>query len=136
MKALIIAVLLAALAVEASESRIQTSLKNGHDNGGGYWLTAPVLKVGIGNGNPSVTLRTCNGDYSYTVNSKNNSQILNLLTQAVVNNLSVQVYVNTDCYNNNYISSAYILNSCTPPPPPPPPPPQAGKDTDPNNPPE
>ncbi len=104
----------------------------------GYWLTAPILKVGVGNSNPSVTLRTASGDYTYTVCSKNNNQILNLATQAVAYNLYVQVYVNDDyynCYNSNpYISALYVISANPPVPPPPPPPSPAS--ADPENPPE
>lgn len=125
----------AAYGVEPKDSveRKPAAPKGGNNNG--YWITASVVKAGVGNNNPSITLRTANGDYTYTVNSRNNSQILNLATQAIVYNLNVQVYTYSDYCNGYYISALYLLGNGVNPPPPPPP--QAGDNANqPDNPPE
>jgi len=94
-------------------------------NNNGYWINGTVVKLGATNSNPVIVIRTGGGDYTYTIQSKNNNQILQLATQAIVSNLNVQAYAYDNYYNgwqsngnNPYITTLYICaNNSNPPPP-------------------
>ena len=80
----------------------------------GYWVYGTVVKLGATNSNPVIVIRTGSGDYTYTIQSRNSGQILQLATQALVSNLSIQAYA-YDNYGGSwqngstpYITALYI----------------------------
>lgn len=101
-----------------NEVKVKDDLPNGkpvagHDSG--FWMYGTVVKLGATNSNPAIVIRTDSGnEHTYTISCKNNSQILQLATQAVASNLQVQVYV-YDNYYTPYITALYILAGNNPP---------------------